>query len=233
MKPIPFFTGMLEELEKKGACICKSKDCPGGKKCPEYDMKKKAMCGKPHGKEKGKPKGSLAKKAMDIKAKIQAAKKDPSTKANPKDTGPPGSGLQDPRAQAMKGRGFGKGAGVIGRDVYKKLTGKEKIPLFGKGGLIGGGKKKKEKKDKKGQEKKAAEDAFFGGFDQALGKDAETAVPRDIPGAGGVRKEVAGILKLRRKPSQAAAWAAKGQTAPTAQAFRSRVSTAFKKRLGT
>lgn len=42
------------------------------------------------------------KKGSSIKAKIEAARKDPSTKANPKDTGPPGSGTQDPRFKAMK-----------------------------------------------------------------------------------------------------------------------------------
>jgi len=37
-----------------------------------------------------------------ILAKIEAARRDPSTKANPKDTGPKGSGTQDPRFKAMK-----------------------------------------------------------------------------------------------------------------------------------
>jgi len=50
------------------------------------------------------------KKAVDdgsgssIKDKIEAARRDPSTKANPKDTGPKGSGTQDPRFKAMKKR---------------------------------------------------------------------------------------------------------------------------------
>lgn len=241
-----FFFGLTDELEKAG------------------------KCGKPH--DKKEKKGLvLGKKAMDdgagsptamgasIKAKIQAAKADPSTKANPKDTGPKGSGLQDPRAQAMKGRGFGKGAGVLGRVVYKKITGKEKIPivthkgrrgLIGKGGYIVDTDKKKGKKGEKKPMKKSAEEAFFagfakeawgggkakavelnkhiqaaggdvkkgvasynaakkkekgfgkkaeeaffGGFDEALGKDAATAIPKDTPGAAEARRVAAGYLK--------------------------------------
>lgn len=51
-------------------------------------------------------------KGSSVKAKIEAARRDPSTKANPKDTGPAGSGLQDPRVKAMKAK---MKAGLLGR----------------------------------------------------------------------------------------------------------------------
>ena len=44
-------------------------------------------------------------KGSSVKAKIEAARRDPSTKANPNDTGPKGSGTQDPRFKAMKKKG--------------------------------------------------------------------------------------------------------------------------------
>ena len=69
-------------------------------------LSKAASCGKPHGKKKTpltkQEKVRFGKKASSIKAKIEAARRDPSTKANPKDTGPEGSGTKDPRFEAMK-----------------------------------------------------------------------------------------------------------------------------------
>ncbi len=188
-----FFIGLTDELEKKAGC-----DTPGEK------IRSK---GKGRGLVIGKGKGPLGipKRAMDdgagaptalgrsIRGKIQAAKADPSTKANPKDTGPKGSGLQDPRAQAMKGRGFGKGAGTLSNALFEKVTGKKKKKLFGKGGLI-----HDTDKDSKKAMKKKADEAFIGGFVEGLGKDAATAVPKTQPKA--VRDEVAGTLKGLRTP---------------------------------
>jgi hypothetical protein len=86
-----FFVGLTDELEKAGMSCA----TPGEK------LRSK---GKGKGLARGKGKGPMGmpKKAMSIKAKIEAARRDPSTKANPKDTGPKGSGTQDPRFKAMK-----------------------------------------------------------------------------------------------------------------------------------
>lgn len=62
------------------------------------------------------------KKAMSISEKIEAARRDPSTKKNPKDTGPPGSGTQDPR---FKERKFGKSAML---DIIKRAM-KARLPI--------------------------------------------------------------------------------------------------------
>ncbi len=204
-----FFSGLVDELEKRGACVCKKKDCPGGKKCPAYDMKKKAM-------DDGA--GSPTDRGASIKAKIQAARRDPSTKANPKDTGPPGSGLQDPCAKAMKGRGFGKGAGEAFFGGFAEGLGKEawggglaKAKELNKhiqaaGGIVQAGVEayNKAKKGEKKPMKKKAGEAFFAGFDQAMNKEAVEGtplgrtMPKSDPIARGGRGFMAEFLKTRR-----------------------------------
>lgn len=212
-----FFFGLTDELEKRAACTCGKKDCPGGKECPKSDKGKDE-------KKEGKKGFVFGKKAMDdgagsptaagssIRAKIQAARRDPSTKANPKDTGPKGSGLQDPRAQAMKGRGFGKSAEELGKEAWGGGLAKAKElnkHIQAAGGNVQAGVKaynEAKKGGKKPMKKKAtAEEAFFAGFDEALGKDAATAVAG--PRGSGERKNVAGMLRsmrgIPRKPKAA------------------------------
>jgi len=105
-----FFVGLTDELEKAGKCAT-----PGEK------IRSK---GKGKGLAIGQGKGPIGipKKAAvsSIKAKIEAARRDPSTKANPKDTGPKGSGTKDPRFVAMKKKaeeaffdGFNKDAATV------------------------------------------------------------------------------------------------------------------------
>jgi len=137
-----FYHGLLDELEKAGACATpgekirskgKGKGLARGKGKGPMGMPKKAeaddmACATPGEKIRSKGKGrGLARgrgrgpmgvpggpggggRGAGILAKIEAARRDPSTKANPKDTGPKGSGTQDPRFKAQKGRGFGKQA---------------------------------------------------------------------------------------------------------------------------
>jgi len=90
-----FFRTFADELSKIAADM--ACDTPG---------KKKRSKGRGKGLAVGKGKGPLGipKKANAIKEKIEAARRDPSTKANPKDTGPKGSGTKDPRFKAMKFR---------------------------------------------------------------------------------------------------------------------------------
>ena len=237
-----FFFGLTDELSKAANDEENGDEKKDEKKDDEKEKKKEK---EGEEEDKGKKKGLfLGKEAMDIKAKIQAARRDPSTKANPKDEGPKGSGTRDPRFLAQKGQGFGKaggffssasgkakavelnkhiqraggdvkagvksyneakkgekgkkgqglgkGAGVISGKIYEKITGKKKKKLFGKGGLIIDTEKKKgEKKPMK----KKAEEVFFSGFDQALGKDAATAIPKTTPGAAEARRVAALHLK--------------------------------------
>jgi len=124
---ITFFNAFADELEKLSMC-----GKPHGKK-KGLDTQMKARFGKKAEKmvycprrKKMIPASEMGKKAMDdgagaaqphsnIKAKIEAARRDPSTKKNPKDTGPPGSGTQDPRFMAMKKR-----AALL--DIYKRAS---------------------------------------------------------------------------------------------------------------
>jgi hypothetical protein len=128
-----FFAGLTDELEKGAA----------GMACDTPGMKKRSK-GKGKGLARGKGRGpmgmptkkvgrrDMGKEAMSsIKAKIEAARRDPSTKANPKDTGPPGSGLNDPRAKAMKGRGFGKQAEESFFTGFDQAMGKEGASAVG------------------------------------------------------------------------------------------------------
>lgn len=106
-----FLNGLVDGMEKQAAKKEKMVYCPVRKKMvPESEMR---SGGKGRGLGRGKGKGPIGIPAGEkragleiikeasskIKAKIEAARKDPSTKANPKDTGPPGSGLQDPRVK--------------------------------------------------------------------------------------------------------------------------------------
>lgn len=109
------------------------------------------------------------KKGSSIKAKIEEARKDPSTKANPKDTGPKGSGTQDPRFKAQKGRGFGKKAWLFSSESGKARALELKKHIDRHGGDINKGvasyNAAKKKEREKGMGKKA-EEAFFAGFDK-------------------------------------------------------------------
>jgi hypothetical protein len=99
-------------LSKRAAKKEKMVYCPVRKKMvPVSETRGKPGRGLGRGGGKG-PMG-MPKKAMDdgagaaqphanIKAKIEAARRDPSTKKNPHDTGPKGSGTQDPRFKGMK-----------------------------------------------------------------------------------------------------------------------------------
>ena len=114
-----FCAGFLDELEKLGSIQMKRKfkikktmgpEIPKERQVrpkPSYgpmQEKRAKACKVPPQYLSKKP---MKKKASSIMAKIEAAKKDPSTKKNPKDTGPKGSGTKDPRFKEMK---FGKAA---------------------------------------------------------------------------------------------------------------------------
>jgi hypothetical protein len=211
-----FYAGLYAELEKAGMCGMSHSEAKlraGKKKKP---MKKKAgvlsnaVYKKITGKDKTKlfGKGGVihdTDKGSSVKAKIEAARRDPSTKTNPKDTGPKGSGLQDPRAEAMKGRGFGKKAWLFSSKSGKAKAEELNKHIKASGGDVNKGvasynaaKKKERESAKKGIGKKA--DVFRAAFIDELNKDAATAVPKDEPGAAKVRGAVAKILKGRRTP---------------------------------
>lgn len=86
--------------EKKAAVEC---DTPGEK------LRSK---GRGRGLVRGEGKGPFGKpggfggggRGLGIRAKIEAARRDPSTKEKPKDTGPAGSGTADPRFKSQKFR---------------------------------------------------------------------------------------------------------------------------------
>jgi hypothetical protein len=147
----------------------------------------------------------MGKEAMSsIKAKIEAARRDPSTKANPKDTGPPGSGLNDPRAKAMKGRGFGKQAWFFSSKSGKAKAVELKKHIDRHGGDVKKGvasyNAAKKKEREKGMPKKA-EEAFFAGFDEGMDKEGASAVGG--PRGSSERKNVAGMLgSMRGIPSK-------------------------------
>ena len=101
-----FFRAFAEELSKLAMCgksHGKKAKTKGTAYASKMDKKAEKMVYCPR-RKKMIPASEMGKKASAITAKIEAARRDPSTKANPKDTGPPGSGTQDPRFKAMKKR---------------------------------------------------------------------------------------------------------------------------------
>lgn len=161
-----FFVGLTDELEKKGGC-----DTPGEKIRSGGEGLGLAIGG---GKGPLRGRGGPGR-GLGIRAKIEAARRDPSTKANPKDTGPKGSGTQDPRFKAMKKKAeafFSKEAWGGGKAKAEELN----KHINAAGGSISGGVKayNEAKKGKKGKKalKKTAEEVFFDAFDEGMGKKA-------------------------------------------------------------